>query len=121
MVKRGVLTRQKSLDATNKDAIKLIEKYCRKKYHNSTLFLGSSLPHELESTSFAVTPEPGFLSEPNTAIPTTFSTNRFPQASSQFFPDQRKASGQYQSFESRHTTPFTVSELFLPPIKDEIK
>ena len=115
-----MLTRQKSL-GVQEDAIKILEKYCRRKYRNSTLIVGSSLPHELESTS--ATPDP-FQTEapPMSALPFVNRMSYFP---SQHSIDNRLSNVflTQSTVESRTqaSSLLQVSELFPTPIKEEIK
>lgn len=129
MVQRNILMRQKSLDTTqSKTAMKVLEKYCRKKYRHSTLVSEDFEQH--------LTPEPlspfipssttsqfGFNSSSQVAG-SAAGYNRFSHLSSPtverpqslFFSEtgSKTASGAHQS-------PRIVSELFDQPIKEEIK
>ena len=121
MAKSRMLTRQKSLDV-QEDAIKIIEKYCCEKYRKSTLIVGSSLPHELESTS--ATPESFQAAAPISMLAVPF-VNRM-----SYFPSQHRIDNRLTNvflaqstveYRTPASSPLQVSELFHTPIKEEIK
>lgn len=124
MERRSVLARQKSLDySQSREAIKVIEKYCRKKYGTSTLIPTNSLPHEYDAN---VTPE-GF---PSFYAQQSLSQQQLPQSkySSLQSPTINIERPQSLFFTTPETTynnglhtPVTVAEIFNPFIKDEIK
>lgn len=125
MEKRNVLTRQKSLDfSQSKSAMKVLEKYCRKKYRNSTLILGENLPPDLDS---ALTPEPLSPSISQNMSPQFPLPSRYPSVQSPGplgaaeRPQSLFFSNQEANSNKAGLTPRVVSEFLEPPIKEEIK
>lgn len=120
-MERSPLMRQQSLDfSQSKSAMKVLEKYCRKKYRYSSAILGGSPSFNHES-DLGLTPELLSPSHFQTTTPqlSTFSSIVQP---STFYPD-RPQTLFFKSQDASETvlTPRAVSEFLEPPIKEEIK
>ena len=122
MVQRNVLVRQKSLDLTqSRTAMKVLEKYCRKKYRHSTLFTDTQPEYDQEMTPEPLSP----FGAPSVASQFPFTSGTYNRFS--HLPSPTVERPQSLFFASADTdgksavSPRTVSDLFNPPIKEEIK